>query len=87
MGNKNRTKAPKKTVWYKHKNVRRSNKQPHEHPSHPYSHPRGRMHLFPPSSRIKDRKGKHFRNTPQERQRTHVKSSYRSRGGRRKRWD
>lgn len=73
---------------YKHKGIRRGTKKPHEHPSHPYAHPSGRVHRFPPSSRIKDRKGKHFRQTPQERRHTKVKSTYKPRGSKRRRkWD
>ena len=76
-----------KTVWYKHKGVQRNNKQLHKHPSHPYPHPRGRWHKYPPTSRIKDRKGKKFRHTHQELKRTGVKTKYVARGGRKKRWD
>ena len=77
----------KNAVWYKHKGVRRSNKQLHRHPSHPYPHPRGRWHMFPPTSRIKDRKGRKFRQTPQEKRRTYVKKKYTTRGGKKRRWD
>jgi len=76
-----------KTKWYVHKGVSRKSKKPHDHPSHPYPHPQGRRHRFPPTSRIKDRKGKKFRQTAQERRRTHVKKSYSPRAGGRKRWD
>ena len=75
------------TVWYKHKGVRHNAKKLHQHPSHPYLHPKGRWHKHPPTSRIKDRKGKKFRNTPQERRKTHVKSKYQSRRGKKKSWD
>jgi len=74
-------------VMYKHKGVRHDAKKLHRHPSHPYPHPRGRWHRYPPSSRIKDRKGKKFRQTPQELRRTGVKRTYSTRGGKRKRWD
>lgn len=74
-------------VMYKHKGVRHDAKTPHKHPSHPYPHPRGRWHRYPPTSRIRDRKGRKFRQTPQERRRTNVKGSYRSRGGKKRRWD
>lgn len=76
-----------KATWFKHEGTRRNNKQRHRHPSYPYPHPRGRWHRFPPSSRIKDRKGKKFRHTAQEHRRTHVKGTYKQRGGKRKRWD
>ncbi len=72
---------------YGHKGVRRSTKKPHRHASHPYMHPKGRHHNYPPTSRIKDRKGKKFRHTAQELRRTHVKTTYVSRLGRKKRWD
>jgi len=73
--------------WFRHKGTRRDNQEPHRHPSYPYEHPRGRWHKFPPTSRIRDRKGKHFRNTPEERRRVHVRGHYRERGGRRRAWD
>lgn len=82
-----RTKKPKKATWFKHKGVNRNNKQLHEHASHPYAHPKGRWHRFPPTSRIKDRKGRDFRHTAQELQHRRVKTSYRARGGKKKRWD
>jgi len=72
---------------FKHKGIPHSKKKLHEHPSHPYAHPSGRWHRFPPTSRIKDRKGRKFRNTPEERRRTHVSSKYRERSGKTKRWD
>jgi len=72
---------------FKHKGTRRDDKKPHEHPSYPYAHPRGRAHRFPPTSRIKDRKGKHFRNTPEEHRRKNVKSKYSERTGQKRRWD
>ena len=77
----------KGTVWYKHRGVRHNKKQLHQHPSHPYLHPSGRWHLHPPTSRIRDRKGKAFRHTPQERRHVHVKGYYRERTGQRRRWD
>ena len=74
-------------VMYKHKGIRHGTKKLHQHPSHPYPHPSGRWHRYPPTSRIKDRKGRKFRNTPAEHRRKKVKTSYKSRGGKRKRWD
>jgi len=74
-------------VWYKHKGVRHDAKKLHKHPSHPYMHPKGRWHRYPPTSRIKDRKGKKFRHTHSELRRKGVKGSYKSRGGKKKRWD
>jgi len=59
----------------------------HKHPSHPYLHPEGRTHQYPPTSRIPDRKGKQFRHTPQERRRTHVKGKIGQARGKGKRWD
>ena len=83
-----KSKKKKETIWYKHKDVRRSNKKLHRHPSHPYPHPKGRWHKYPPTSRIKDRKGKKFRHTPEEHRRTRVKTKYRERGAKKKRrWD
>ena len=86
-----RARTPKKkrgrTKWYVHAGVSRSDKKLHQHPSHPYPHARGRRHKFPPTSRIKDRKGKEFRRTPQELQRTRVKGTYRPRQDGTKRWD
>jgi len=73
--------------FYKHKGVSHKAKQLHRHPSHPYPHPSGRWHIFPPTSRIKDRKGKQFRHTAQEHRRKHVKTSYKPRSGKTKRWD
>lgn len=77
---------PKKMVWYHHKGVRRNNKKLHRHPSHPYPHPMGRRHKYPPSSRIKDRKGKRFRGG-NDRRHPRTPGSYKSRGGKRKNWD
>jgi len=71
----------------KGRKIRSDSTKPHKHPSHPYWHPEGREHNFPPTSRIKDRKGRKFRNTPQERRRTHVKTTYQPRSGKPKRWD
>jgi len=72
---------------FRHKGIRHDKKEPHHHPSHPYDHPSGRHHNYPPSSRIKDRKGKEFRHTAQEHRRKGVKTSYKPRSGKRKRWD
>lgn len=72
---------------YKHKGVRHDKKKLHQHPSHPYPHPSGRWHNYPPTSRIKDRKGRKFRQTAQELRRTNVKGTYKPRGGKKKRWD
>lgn len=86
MAKKKKSKK-KEMKWYVHKGVSRKDKKLHQHPSHPYPHPRGRRHKSPPTSRIKDRKGRKFRQTPQEKRRTHVKKPYTTRGGKRKRWD
>jgi len=86
MGRTKRKKTP--TKWFTHKGVSRKSKKLHEHPSHPYPHPAGRRHLSPPTSRIKDRKGKAFRQTAQEKRRTGVKTTYKPRSRKKKkRWD
>lgn len=74
-------------VWFKHKGVRHGTKQPHYHPSHPYEHPAGRWHHNGPASRIRDRKGRAFRHTPQELRRQHVVTKYTDRRGKRRIWD
>jgi len=74
--------------WYKHRNVRHDKEALHEHPSYPYLHPSGRWHLHPPTSRIRDRKGvQRGARWHAERRRTHVKGTYRERGGQQRRWD
>jgi len=59
-------------------------KKYHKHPSYPYMHPKKRKHRFGKSSRIKDRKGKKFRQTAQEKRKTYVKTTYKPRAKRKK---
>jgi len=82
-----RTNVPKKAKWFAHRGVSPSSKNLHRHPSHPYPHAEGRRHRFPPTSRIKDRKGKQFRQTPQELRQTKVEGTYEERTGQRQQWD
>ena len=72
---------------HKHRGIKRNDKRLHKHPNYPYPHPRGRRHRYSEKSRIKDRKGRKFRQTPQELRRTHVKGTYRPRGDGKRRWD
>jgi len=71
----------------KGRKVRIDSQKLHRHPSHPYLHPEGRTHQYPPTSHIPDRKGKKFRQTAQERQHKHVKKLIGQKRGRGKRWD
>jgi len=72
---------------YCHTKPKEGDPLPHRHPSHPYTHYREMCHIFPPTSRIKDRKGKKFRHTAAERTRVGAKGTYKTRRGQIKKWD